>query len=229
MNSEELRQMPDFHLYIGYRHTSSWSLRGWLPMRKVGVPFEETLIRYRLADHKARLVEVSPTGKVPFLVHKRDGGEVKVWDSLAIGEYLAELFPNARLWPEDPAARAFARSVSAEMHSGFRPLREHLSMALLEHHPRPKNTEADADIARVEAIWRECRERWGAMGEGPYLFGHFTIADAMYAPIVSRFHTYGVTLDPAGTAYMAAMLADPDISAWFEQAKRDPEPEPLPG
>jgi glutathione S-transferase len=220
--------MPDFHLYIGYRHTSSWSLRGWLPMRKVGVPFEETLIRYRLPDHKARLLKVSPTGKVPLLIHKRDDGEVKVWESIAIGEYLAECFPEARLWPDDPAARALARSVAAEMHSGFRPLREHLGMALLEKLPRPKNAEADADIARVAALWRECRERWGEKAGGPYLFGHFTNADAMYAPIVSRFHTYGVTLDATGAAYMAAMLADPDMTAWFEQAKTDPVPEPLP-
>jgi glutathione S-transferase len=228
MNSEEYRQMSDFHLYIGYRHTSSWSLRGWLPMRKVGVPFEETLIRYRLPDHKARLTEISPTSKVPLLIHKRDGDEIKIWDSIAIGEYLAETFPEARLWPSDPVARAFARSISAEMHSGFRPLREHLNMALLETLPRPVSDEADADIARVESIWRECRVRWGEKGSGPYLFGHFTIADAMYAPIVSRFHTYGVTLDATGAAYMAAMLADPDMSAWFAQAKIDPAPEPLP-
>lgn len=220
--------MADFQLYIGYRHTSSWSLRGWLPMRKVGVPFEETLIRYRLPDHKARLSEISPTSKVPLLIDRRGGGEVKVWDSLAIGEYLAEAFPGAGLWPDDPAARAFARSVSAEMHSGFRPLREHLPMALLEHLPKPKTTEADADIARIADIWRICRHRWGEAGNGPYLFGHFTIADAMYAPVVSRFHTFGVEPDPVSNAYMAAMLADTDVAAWFAQARKDPEPEPLP-
>jgi len=136
--------MADFHLYIGYRHTSSWSLRGWMPMRKTGAEFEETLIRYRLPDHKARLAAVSPTAKVPFLIHRRDGKEFHIWDSLAIGEYLAEFFPEALLWPKDPEARAFARSISAEMHSGFRPLREFLNMALLESHPRPRNAEADA-------------------------------------------------------------------------------------
>ena len=220
--------MADFQLYIGYRHTSSWSLRGWLPMRKVGVPFEETLIRYRLPDHKARLTEISPTSKVPLLIDRRGGGEVKVWDSLAIGEYLAEAFPGAGLWPDDPVARAFARSVSAEMHSGFRPLREHLPMALLEHMPKPNTAEADADIARVAEIWRICRQRWGEAGNGPYLFGRFTIADAMYAPIVSRFDTYGVEPDPVSQAYMTTMLADADVRAWFEQARKDPEPEPLP-
>lgn len=220
--------MADFQIYIGYRHTSSWSLRGWLPLRKVGVAFEETLIRYRLPDHKARLTEVSPTSKVPLLVDRRGGGEVKVWDSLAIGEYLSEAFPAVRLWPDDPVARAFARSVSAEMHSGFRPLREHLPMALLDHLPKPIRADADADIERVAEIWRACRQRWGETGGGPYLFGHFTIADAMFAPIVSRFHTYGVDPDPVSSAYMADMLADPDVEAWFAQAKQDPEPEPLP-
>jgi len=221
--------MADFQLYIGYRHTSSWSLRGWLAMRKTGVPFEEIMIRYRRPDDKARLSAVSPTSKVPLLIDRRGGGEIKVWDSLAIGEYLAEAFPAAGLWPEDKEARAGARAVSAEMHSGFRPLREHLAMALLDRLPKPENAEADADIARVAEIWRSCRERFGDAGGGPYLFGRFTIADAMYAPVVSRFHTYGVTLDPISSAYHAAILADPDVAAWFDQAKKDPAPEPLPG
>lgn len=220
--------MADFQLYIGYRHTSSWSLRGWLAMRKAGVPFEEIMIRYRRPDHKARLTAVSPTSKVPLLVDRRGGGEIKVWDSLAIGEYLAEAFPAARLWPEDRGARAVARSVSAEMHSGFRPLREQLGMALLEHRPKPENADADADIARVAEIWQTCRERFGEAVGGPYLFGHFTIADAMYAPVVSRFHTYGVIPNPVAEAYISAILADPDVAAWFEQARKDPKPEPLP-
>lgn len=220
--------MPDFQLYIGYRHTSSWSLRGWLAMRKAGVPFEEIMIRYRRPEDKAKLTAASPTSKVPLLVDRRGGGEVKVWDSLAIGEYLAEAFPAARLWPGDKGARAVACSVSAEMHSGFRPLREHLAMALLERLPKPDNAEADADIVRVAEIWRDCRTRFGEAEGGPYLFGHFTIADAMYAPVVSRFHTYGVDPDPVSKAYMAAMLADPDVAAWFEQAKKDEPPEPLP-
>jgi len=220
--------MAEFQLYIGYRHTSSWSLRGWLAMRKTGIAFEEILIRYRRFDHKARLAAVSPTSKVPLLIDRRDGAEIKVWDSLAIGEYLAEAFPAARLWPEDKEARAVARAISAEMHSGFRALREHLAMALLERLPKPENADADADIARVAEIWRACRARWGDAGGGPYLFGHFTVADAMYAPVVSRFHTYGVAPDPVTNAYQAAILADPDVAAWFQQAKKDPAPEPLP-
>jgi glutathione S-transferase len=221
--------MTDFHIYIGYREVSSWSLRAWLPLRKTGVAFEETLIRYRLPDHRRRLLEVSPSGKVPLLTHHRDGQELKVWDSLAIGEYLADLFPEKRLWPEDPIARAFARSIAAEMHSGFRPLREHLPMALLKVTPKPiEDAEARADIARVADLWRQARETWGITEGGPWLFGHFTIADGMYAPIVTRFRTYGIELDPIGRAYMEAVLADPDFRAWEEQARRDPPQEPLP-
>jgi glutathione S-transferase len=219
--------MPDFHIYIGYRTTSTWSLRGWLPMKKTGVPFDETLIRYRTGEGKATLNRLSPTGKVPFLVHKRpDGGEVRVWDSIAIAEYLAETVPAARLWPDDAVARAHARAISAEMHSGFRALREHLNMALLERHPNPNNPQANSEIARVEVMWRECRERWGKAGGGPFLFGRWSIADAMYAPVVTRFRTYGVKLATTGAAYMEAVLTDPDFLAWEDQAKRDPVPEP---
>lgn len=220
--------MTDFHIYIGYREVSSWSLRAWLPLRKTGAAFEETLIRYRVPEHKQRLLAVSPSGKVPMLVHQRQGREVKVWDSLAIGEYLAELFPEKRLWPEDPVARAFARSIAAEMHSGFRPLREHLPMALLEVKPRTiDDKEARADIARVTALWREARETWGAREGGPWLFGHFTIADAMYAPIATRFRTYGVAVDPVSRAYMDTVLSDPDFLAWEDQARKDPPQEPM--
>jgi glutathione S-transferase len=219
--------MPDFHIYIGYRTVSTWSLRGWLPLKKTGAAFEETLMRYRSPEGKAKLVAVSPTGKVPMLVHRRNGGEVKIWDSLAIGEYLAELFPAARLWPADPAARAFARSISAEMHSGFSALRQELPMALLERHPkRVENPAAAADIARVEAIWREARERFGRKDGGRFLFGHFTIADAMYAPVVTRFRTYGTHIDPMSMMYMETILADPDFLAWEEAAEAEPPPEP---
>jgi len=218
--------MADFHIYIGYRTVSSWSMRGWLPLVKSGAPFEETLLRYRTIDGKQRLNQLSPTGKVPLLIHRRDGREIKIWDSIAIGEYLAEFFPAARLWPADPAARAHARSIAAEMHSGFRPLREYLSMALLERHPNPNNPQANADIERIERIWRECRETWGRSGGGPFLFGHWTVADAMYAPVATRFRTYGVKLGATGAAYVEAVLSDPDFRRWEDQARRDPAPEP---
>lgn len=221
--------MPDFTLYIGYRQTSSWSLRGWLAMRKTGAPFEEVFIRYRLTADKRRLTEASPTGKVPFLAHRRNGTEIKVWESLAIGEYLAECFPDRGLWPADPAARALARSVAAEMHSGFRPLRDFYSMDLLgRHQAGPAPESAVADVRRIEAIWRECRTVWGERGGGPYLFGQFTVADAMYAPVATRFRTYGVLLDPVAQAYAEAILADPDMMAWEEAARTGPPLDPLP-
>lgn len=220
--------MADLQIYVGYRTVSSWSLRGWLPVKKCGAPFEDTLLRYRTAEGKARLNQLSPTGKVPYLVHYRDGREVRVWEALAIGEYIAEAFPERRLWPADAAARAYARSISAEMHAGFRPLREYLSMELLERRPNPNHPQANADIARVEGMWREARETWGKSGGGPFLFGHWTIADAMYAPVVTRFRTYGVRLGATGAAYMDAVLADPDFQAWEELARREGPPEPLP-
>ncbi len=218
--------MADLHIYIGYRTISSWSMRGWLPLKKTGAPFEETLVRYRVAADKQKLNQLSPTGKVPVLVHRRDGGEIKVWDSIAIGEYLAETFPDARLWPADPAARAHARSIAAEMHSGFRPLREYLSMALLERRPDPNNPQANADVARIERMWGRCRETWGKANGGPFLFGHYTIADAMYAPVVTRFRTYGIKLGATAAAYVEAVLADPDFLVWETAAKKDPPPEP---
>ena len=164
---------------------------------------------------------------MPLLVHQRDGGEVKVWDSIAIGEYLAELLPAARLWPADPAARAFARSVAAEMHSGFAALRNELGMALLERKPKVvSDPKALADIARVETIWSEARERWGKAGGGPFLFGHYTVADAMYAPVVTRFRTYGIKLGPVASAYMEAILGDPDMQLWEANAVKEGPPEP---
>ena len=217
--------MAELHIYIGYRTISSWSMRGWLPLKKTGVAFDETLIRYRVAGEKRKLTALSPTGKVPLLVHRRDGGEVRVWDSLAIGEYVAETFPEAHLWPSDPAARAHARAISAEMHSGFRALREYLSMALLERHPNPNHPQANDEVDRVERMWRECRERWGKSGGGPFLFGAWTIADAMYAPVVTRLRSYGVRLGATGAAYMEAVLSDPDFGVWEDAASADPPPE----
>jgi glutathione S-transferase len=165
---------------------------------------------------------------VPLLVHRREEKEIKVWESLAIGEYLAELFPAARLWPQDAAARAHARAISAEMHAGFRALRQHLPMALLERHPGVglHGEGVAADIARIEAMWTGCRETWGKREGGPYLFGHFTIADAMYLPVATRFRTYMPHLMPVCMAYVEAVLADADFLEWEKAAERDPPPEP---
>ncbi len=221
--------MPEFTLVVGYRHTSSWSLRAWLAMRKAGAPFDEVMIRYRLPADKERLRQLSPTAKVPLLIHHLPEGDLRVWDSIAIGEYLAERFPERRLWPADPAARAVARSAAAEMHSSFRALRDVLSMDLLARIDGVIPTgDAAADVARVDEIWRECRQTFGEKAGGPFLFGHFTIADAMYAPVATRFRTYGVRLGPVAEAYVDTIMSDPDMIDYVESARRQPAPEPLP-
>jgi glutathione S-transferase len=198
-------------LVIGNKNYSSWSMRPWLAMRASGIPFEEIFIPL-YTDNKAdkdRILGFSRAGKVPALID----GDVTVWDSLSIIEYLAERFPDARLWPRDPAARAHARSTSAEMHSGFLPLRNECGMNL--HRPVGAVTlsaDAQANVARVQEIWTECRDRHGK--SGPYLFGAFTAADAMYAPVVHRFRTYAIKVSPQAQAYMGTMMAQPAFAGW---------------
>ena len=217
--------MADLRLYIGYPGVSSWSLRGWLAARKSGLVFEETIVDYRRPEGKERLRALSPNGLVPLLVHKRDAGDVMVWESLAVCEYLSELAPAARLWPNDPAARAVARSVASEMHAGFGTLRQALDMALLER----RNVEIDAavreEVGRIDAIWTGCRRDWGTAQGEQWLFGHFTIADAMFAPVATRFRTYGVALSEAALAYQEAILSDPDFLLWEDMARQHPAPE----
>lgn len=201
--------MSDFTLVIGTKRYSTWSLRPWLALREVGADFEEIEITLRQPDTKARIREHSPSGKVPLLKH----GDLLIWDSLAICEYLAELFPA--LWPADRAARAMARAVSAEMHSGFQSLRQTMPMDF--HASTPMTDippEVQADIDRITALWSDCRARFGA--EGPFLFGKFSIADAMFAPVVSRFTTYDVPVDTICAAYMAAVWSLPGMGEWLE-------------
>ena len=197
------------HLVIGNKNYSSWSLRPWIGMKAKGIPFDETLIPFDAPDFKSRLATISGTGKVPVLID----GDTHVWESLAILEYLAETFPQAGLWPVDKAARAHVRAVAHEMHAGFGPLRRHLPMniqRLVEtRHPI---SEAAADVKRVDALWSDCRTRFGE--GGPFLFGTFTAADAMYAPIVSRFRTYRVEVGAASRAYMDAVMALPAWKEW---------------
>jgi glutathione S-transferase len=186
-------------------------MRPWLALRANGIPFEEIFIPL-YTDNKAdkdRILSFSRAGKVPTLVD----GDVTVWDSLSIIEYLAERFPDAKLWPQDRAARAYARSISAEMHSGFLPLRSECGMNL--HRPVGAVTlsaDAQANVARVQEIWTECRDRHGK--SGPYLFGAFTAADAMYAPVVHRFRTYAIGVSPQVQAYMDTMMALPAFAEW---------------
>jgi glutathione S-transferase len=210
--------MADFTLYIGNKNYSSWSLRGWLMAKASGIAFEEVMIRLRQPNTKAEVLRHSPSGRVPVLVH----GEVSVWESLAIGEYLAELFPDAGLWPRDRAARAVARSVSTEMHAGFSALRNHFPMNMRSSFPnRAPTPEVQADIDRINAIWHDCRSRFGK--DGPFLFGAaFGNADAMYAPVVSRFRTYKVELDAGAQAYCDAVWAYPPMQEWATGAKNEP-------
>lgn len=206
-------------LIIGNKNYSSWSLRAWLVLRRAGIGFDELLIPLDTADTRDAILRHSPSGRVPCLKHE---GRV-VWDSLAIAEYAAELAPDRGLWPADPSARALARSVSAEMHAGFAALRAQLPMNLrADKRGRALTPEVERDIARIADLWAECRARFGEAGSGPFLFGAFTIADAFYAPVVTRFRTYGVPLDPMADAYASAIMAWPDMVAWIADAKREP-------
>ena len=209
--------MTELTLVVASRNYSSWSLRPYLALAHTGQPFREVVVPLGQPDTAALIAKHSPSGRVPVLLH----GALSLWDSLAICEYLAETFPQARLWPEDTAARAVARSVTAEMHSGFAALRQHMPMNLRARRPGEGRAPGVAeDIARVTALWRECRERHGQ--GGPFLFGRFSIADAFYAPVVTRFVTYGVELDAMGQAYRDAVLALPAMKAWEEASRSEP-------
>jgi glutathione S-transferase len=205
-------------LVIGNKAYSSWSLRPWLLMRHAGIAFKEIRIPLYQQDTSKKIREHSPSGHVPLLID----GETKIWDSLAICEYVNERFPQTQGWPEAPAARAVARSVSAEMHSGFSEVRHELPMNVRGRRsgvtPSPA---ARAGIERVLEIWRDCRERFGAGGS--FLFGRFGIADAMFAPVVTRFETYGIELDGAARDYSAAVQALPALHEWADAARAESE------
>jgi glutathione S-transferase len=205
-------------LVIGNKNYSSWSLRPWLVLRQAGISFGEVRIPLYTPESATELAKWSPSGKVPAL---HDGGIV-VWDSLAICEYLNERFPDKQLWPRDAAVRAVARSISAEMHSGFSALRQHMSMNIRARYPgKGRTAESLADVDRIVAIWTDCRARFG--GGGDFLFGRFGIADAMYAPVVLRFQTYGVALKDAAKDYADAVLALPALKAWVADAVAETE------
>lgn len=198
-------------LVIGNKNYSSWSLRPWLALRKAGIPFDEVKVLLDKPDTKERILKHTPAGKVPALVV--DGHTV--WDSLAICEWAAERKPD--LWPKDPTDRAHARSISAEMHSGFQALRGAMPMNIRATGRNvPITPEIAADIARILDIWSGCR----AMHDknGPWLFGQFSIADAMFAPVATRLRTYGVDLDETAAAYIDTLYADPDFKDWMAEA-----------
>ncbi len=214
--------MPEGTLTLGTRRYSSWSLRGWLPVRLAGLDVTETVIP--LAGGETAAVKAATGGAtVPFLEHRG----IRVWESLAICEYCAEFFPA--LWPADLAARTHARVIAAEMHAGFRGLRQAMPMSLFRRAEGAGRTpEALKDIARIEHLWRETRAKFGA--GGPYLFGAaFTNADVMYAPVVARFLTYQPELSPEALAYCAAVRAHPLMQEWYDLASGEPESWVLPG
>ncbi|NDA46898.1 MAG: glutathione S-transferase family protein [Alphaproteobacteria bacterium] len=212
----QLRDKNKASLTISSKNYSSWSLRGWLLCKMAGLDFEEVQLPTDDPDTRAELLLLSPSFLVPRLTH----GPVKVWDTLAIAEYLAETFPDAGLLPLDPAQRAHCRAISGEMHSGFANLRAALPMNLQAHYPGFKIwTGAQADVDRVLSIWRDCLTTYG----GPFLFGKtLTIADAMYAPVCTRFVTYDVQLDPLCAAYRDRIIALPAMQDWKADAQSEP-------
>lgn len=203
-------------LVLGNKNLSSWSLRPWLVLEQAGISFHEHVFLFEEEGWRERIVALSPSHRVPAL---RDG-ELVIWDSLAICEYVADKHPEAQLWPTDPSARAIARAVSAEMHSGFVNLRKDMSMDIVARHPpMARSRETEADIARVVAIWDDCRGRFGR--GGPFLFGRFSIADAMFAPVVWRFRTYSVPLAGPSAEWSATMLALPAMKKWERAAEAE--------
>lgn len=205
-------------LVIGNKNFSSWSLRAWLALELTGAVYDEQLVSLYGADSRRQLLQHSPTGKVPVL--KCEDGVI--WDSLAIAEYLAERFPEAHLWPFGQAARAFARSICAEMHSGFVPLRSNLPMNLRRNQPLAQlPDEVEADIARICALWQECRQRFGQ--DGPFLFGHASIADAFFAPVAARLRSYQVALPAEAEAYVNTIYQWPAFQRWYRAGLQETE------
>ncbi|WP_068829592.1 glutathione S-transferase family protein [Pseudomonas sp. BMS12] len=205
-------------LVIGNKNYSSWSLRAWLALELAQVPYEEILVSLYGPQSRQRLLQHSPTGKVPVL--KTEDGVI--WDSLAIAEYLAERFPEAHLWPRGQAARALARSACAEMHSGFVALRSHMPMDLRRSQALAEvPAEVQADIARVCALWLECRQRHGR--DGDFLFGHASIADAFFAPVAARLRSYRVALPQEAQAYVDSIYQWPAFQRWYQAGLQETE------
>jgi glutathione S-transferase len=214
--------MAHYTLIVGTKEWSSWSLRAYLAMRATGAPFQEQLIRLRRDTTAPEVRQVSPSGWVPVLKIEDGGREQLVWDSLAICETLAERHPEAQLWPEDPMVRAEARSYSAEMHSGFADVRDQLSMEFARKLPTPDLRDSTkAQIARIISAWMQVLERHS--GSDGFLFGRFSVADCMYAPVVSRFRTYGIELPHLAQAYCDRMWLLPAMRDWEEAARAEIE------
>ena len=211
--------MSKMTLIIGAKNYSSWSLRPWLILKHGGIPFKEILIPLSEPGSKEKILKYSPAGKVPALKH----GKLTVWESLAIGEYLAEAFPQKDLWPKDLKTRAWARSISHEMHAGFTFLRKNCPMNVRGLFPgQGLNEDVNRDVKRIAEIWKQCRETFRKDGE--ILFGHFTVADCMYAPVVWRFNSYAIVTAGLARKYFETILALKEMKEWREAALKETFP-----
>ena len=210
--------MSELTLVIGNKNYSSWSMRPWVLLRQLGIPFQEKKLRFHSGEWNAEIERWSPSRLVPVLWR----GDQSVWDSLAIMEAVHEWYPQRGVWPQGDRARAFARSAAAEMHSGFRELRTHMPMNIRASHPgKGMSPEVQANVNRIESLWSEARRRFGS--GGPFLFGEFSAADAMYAPVVMRLRTYAVKVSPETARYCETMLAAPGVRAWIDEALQEKE------
>jgi glutathione S-transferase len=211
---------PQYTLFIGTRNYSSWSLRPWLAMKMARLDFTEVVIPLRQADTKGKILEHSPSGKVPLLVIERERSKQLVWDSLAICETVAELMPSAQLWPQDASARGFARSITAEMHSGFPELRAALPMDIVARYaPVPLSDTVQQQVNRIHDVWHQALKQFG--GRDGFLFGRFSIADAFYAPVVTRFVTHAISLPPLLQEYSQRILSLPAMQEWAAAAQSE--------
>jgi glutathione S-transferase len=205
-------------LVIANKAYSSWSLRPWMLLTVFGIPFEEDIIPLDTPEFRSRVAAYKAGSTVPILID----GDVTVWESLAIMDYVADRFPDKTIWPRDIKARAFARTISAEMHAGFRGLRAACPMNVRKRYAtRDRGDLVSKDVARVKHLWTQARERFGAKAGGPFLFGDFTAADAMFAPVVTRLQTYGIPVEAPIRAYMDAVLDHPAFLAWHEAAMKE--------
>lgn len=212
--------MSELTLVIGNKNYSSWSMRPWVLLKQLEIPFKEVMLAFETQEWSDNIARYSPSRLVPVLWRKHNGQEEALWDSLAIMETVHEMFPGKNVWPGDASARAFARCISAEMHSGFRDLRSLMPMNIRSSHPgKGMNAEVAANIKRIEALWSEARTRFGSGGD--FLFGQFSAADAMYAPVAMRFKTYAPALSADSKRYCEALRAAPGIKAWIAEALQE--------
>ena len=209
--------MANITLVIGNKNYSPWPLRPWLVLKQIGVEFKEVRLPLHTPKFEQEIEKYSPSGKVPCLID----GDIRVWESLAICEYLAEKFPQANLWPKAPRARAYARSISNEMHAGFMGLRKNCPMNIRGRVSKDISDDVQSDVKRITEIWRETRSQFG--NSRSYLFDSFTIADAMYAPVVTRFVTYDIKVDADAQKYMSTILSLPAMKEWIAAAEKEEE------